>query len=58
MRKNNMNENIIIGYIITNEYNTRERIINSYKNVKSENPGIKFDIIDSIQNEKEFKKCW
>lgn len=52
-----MNENIIIGYIITNEYNTRERIINSYKNVKSENPGIKFDIIDSIQNEKEFKKC-
>ena len=48
-------KNIIIGNIQIEENHLTERIINSYENVKNENP---YDIDDeSKENEKEIKNC-
>ena len=52
------NENFIIGYIEIKEKNKKYRIINSYENVKKEEPGKwNLDIIQAQKNEEEIKNC-
>ncbi len=48
-------DNIIIGNIYIKEGDLRERIINSYENVKKEEAY--FSNIESKENEKEIKSC-
>ena len=56
--KKNINENIIIGIIKIMKNNYKQRIINSYENVKRENPKNHW-LWDKnpTKNEKEIKKC-
>ena len=54
----NVGENIIIGIIKIKSRNIRQRIINSYENVKRENSKKAWLWDDkSTKNEKEIKNC-
>ena len=55
--KDMIKENIIIGYFEIKKNNCKERIINSYENVKREESKWKWDKIESIKNEEEIKDC-
>ena len=57
MKKKFYNESIIKGEIEIEEGNTKQRIINSFENVKRETPGLKTDNPQSKLNEQEIIDC-
>ena len=52
-----LNEIIIIGIIEIEKDNLKQRIINSYENVRREEPKWEWDKIKVVENEEEIKNC-
>ena len=56
--KINLNNNLIIGYIKNKKNNLNQRIINSYENVKKEEPtNWYWENLVAIKNEEDIKDC-
>ena len=55
--KDMIKENTIIGYFEIKRITDKEIIINSYENVKRENPKMKWNEIESRENEGQIKDC-
>ena len=53
----NIKDNIIIGYFDIKNNNSKERIINSFENIKRGNPRWNWYKIESKENEKQIKEC-